>query len=736
MVEVIFIITKQTSDTIIVMFQQIAHNFCKRIFIISLGSSDNVVSCAVMLEVLLSLSQHDQALPNEVIFLFNGAEENILQAAHGFITEHPWAKSVVGFVNMEACGAGGKQMLFQADRERTWLLMAYANNTPYPQGSVVAQDIFQNGLIPSDTDYRIFEHFGEIPGLDFAYVKNGYVYHTQFDVPEAITVGAIQQAGLNLLNLIHNALNSPDMTSVEKQSKLQLVFFDFMGIFMVVYRISVATAINFLILILSFVDMLYRNRISGISLKTRINLVMKAAAVHIGSFVGAILICIIIATFLDLFNAAMSWYRSPYLIVGLYGCSSTAAIIYFHSLAVRKDESLRTKWLQEDVYFDAARLVWMMFLLLLELTRLNSSFICCAWVLFPTVIRGLFGNMFSLVGSKGTRETHLLVHISMQLIPLSLLFYCVWSMYNVFVPIMGRIGAMINPDILVGVFTTSLVFLSTTYMFSMIQVMKSTRKVITVLLFIFAITFLLVSFTPLGFPYSGDNEGPAPMRLYVLHTERTFYNRSGSVTSTDSGYWVVPLDYNGPKMLKSFIEETKDLEPIDCDKELACGMPFYMPVISLLSISYYVPAAKPKIHGSHKFEIVSKVFLKPNTYKVTFRTHGPDHQTVIISPRAGVTLSKWNVTKEPPLRSLDWVDRPTYFIFYSYGEYKEPWSFSIDLTVSKEYIKDNPLIDVSFITHYLHGHDLLTGDFPAFLKRIPSWTHATPWTCTLDMFVF
>lgn len=32
-------------------------------------------------------------------------------------------------------------------------------------------------------------------GLDFAYVKNGYVYHTKYDVPEAITVGAIQQAG-------------------------------------------------------------------------------------------------------------------------------------------------------------------------------------------------------------------------------------------------------------------------------------------------------------------------------------------------------------------------------------------------------------------------------------------------------------------------------------------------------------------------------------------------------------
>lgn len=43
------------------------------------GASDDIVNCAIMLEVLISLSQHDEPLQNEVIFLFNGAEENILQ---------------------------------------------------------------------------------------------------------------------------------------------------------------------------------------------------------------------------------------------------------------------------------------------------------------------------------------------------------------------------------------------------------------------------------------------------------------------------------------------------------------------------------------------------------------------------------------------------------------------------------------------------------------------------------
>lgn len=43
------------------------------------GASDDAVSCAVMLEVLHSLANQSTPLRHGVIFLFNGAEENILQ---------------------------------------------------------------------------------------------------------------------------------------------------------------------------------------------------------------------------------------------------------------------------------------------------------------------------------------------------------------------------------------------------------------------------------------------------------------------------------------------------------------------------------------------------------------------------------------------------------------------------------------------------------------------------------
>ncbi len=53
------------------------------------GASDDAVNCGIMLEVLRALSSRagHARLENDVVFLFNGAEETPLPASHAFITQ-------------------------------------------------------------------------------------------------------------------------------------------------------------------------------------------------------------------------------------------------------------------------------------------------------------------------------------------------------------------------------------------------------------------------------------------------------------------------------------------------------------------------------------------------------------------------------------------------------------------------------------------------------------------------
>ena len=80
--------------------------------------------------------------------------------------------------------------------------------------------------------------------MDLAYIANGYVYHTNYDTPAAVTPGSIQRAGDNILALVKSIVNSPFLADPGEYHHGSMVFFDFLGIFVVHYPERIGLVIN------------------------------------------------------------------------------------------------------------------------------------------------------------------------------------------------------------------------------------------------------------------------------------------------------------------------------------------------------------------------------------------------------------------------------------------------------------------------------------------------------------
>lgn len=91
----------------------------------------------------------------------------------------------------------------------------YHKSVPSPFASTIAEELFQNNFIPSDTDFRIFRDYGEVPGLDMAHTYGGYTYHMKFDSYKNIQRGSFQLTGDNILALTKSLANAYELDDTE-----------------------------------------------------------------------------------------------------------------------------------------------------------------------------------------------------------------------------------------------------------------------------------------------------------------------------------------------------------------------------------------------------------------------------------------------------------------------------------------------------------------------------------------
>ncbi|XP_025830299.1 endoplasmic reticulum metallopeptidase 1-like isoform X2 [Agrilus planipennis] len=697
------------------------------------GGSDDGINCATMLEVLRVLSRSADDFEHDIIFLFNGAEESFLQASHGFITQHNWAGNCKVVINLEAAGAGGKIILFQTGPGQPWLVHKFSK-VPHPAGQVTGEEIFQNNLIPSDTDFRVFRDFGGVVGYDMAFVRSGYRYHTKYDGFDNIPLGSFQHVGDNVLSLIKNLVNTTEIDNLESQDQTKVVYYDFFGLFMIVYTINVATLLNYSTALLCVI-VAFR---CFFTLGLRLNKedLLYILITKMGIIVGwllAIGFTVILGILLDYLGYTMSWYRNPWIILGLYVVPiwglCCGVIIIANKYSFKENNSIAA---HTQVQLSCVRLIWCVPLVIGTFFNIRASHI----IQIPLVFNSLVFAVIHFSKLQYSVRTWQFLHLISTLIPVCYLMYTSVILMTFVIPITGRFGSNKNPELFVGFATLILSVLISSLFVPLITLVRSPLKVFYGFLITFLAFFGLV-FTPLGFPYSGDFSSPAPQRFWIQHTGRAFYNINGTVYKQDAGYFIVNLDRNSPRSVENFVEDVKKAQSVNTlsDSELFYGMPILHPrAIEVLSKSSWISAEQPIIQEDVQLIIQNKENISPTLVMLNFSASGPTHMTIYFALQLGVALKNISLSSEIK-EGPKWKNQTTYFINYAWGIEKRPLNFSMHLQVPQNW--KHSILDIAVLGRYVHEvNNVKTPHFKQFLEEFPDWADLTPFLASFKMWKF
>lgn len=472
---------------------------------VSPGGGDAGTMIAVMLETLRVLATQPETFGHAIIFLFNGAEEISLIGSHAFVTQHEWAKSCKVVLNLDSAGNGGREILFQASKGHSWLMKYYKRHAPHPFSSALGEELFQAGAIPSDTDFRIFRDFGGIPGMDFAYITNGYVYHTKHDTAEIVPDGTLQHTGNNILALTRVLANAEELRDPESHMDDDAVFFDYLNAFMFYYTQYEAIIINSVIcafcIVLQIVLYLMPSKDGKSACSWYVPVYLLVHLISIGLGVGLVVLAMIIY---ESFDWTMFWYSNSFLVFPVYLCPLLFGMAIGPAILRRFSQRV-SPWDSVLHSLNFQSLILVIFLIIATAFGIRSGFMflvpLCFFVV-TIVIQIVF--KFCNIGARSM----LVVHYLIQVVPFT--FFAYWTVIALatFIPITGRNGANSEADLIIVGFTVAMGLLMAGFLIPTIPMFKSPVWATLIFVLIWAVGMILVA-TPVGFPYAKDT---APQR--------------------------------------------------------------------------------------------------------------------------------------------------------------------------------------------------------------------------------
>lgn len=213
------------------------------------GATDDGIGVVTILQLIKHFTTAGRQPKRGIVALLNNGEEDFLNGARAF-ARHPMSQFAHTFLNLEGAGAGGRATLFRATD--TEVVRLYQRSR-YPFASVFSGDVFERGIIRSQTDYVIFNGVLGLRGLDLAFMEPRARYHTEQDDTRHTSIDSLWHMLSSALSTIQGLASDTSSNfdgedaqpgKVPSGYGSDAVYFDLFGEILVVFSLGTLFALS------------------------------------------------------------------------------------------------------------------------------------------------------------------------------------------------------------------------------------------------------------------------------------------------------------------------------------------------------------------------------------------------------------------------------------------------------------------------------------------------------------